>query len=210
MSDGFEETIVPELDGTGPEIRTCATPGCEQTFEVNPRGFGKNRKMCDGHLTKGGPSKRKDRKPRSVSSVKIDLRPQHRTSNKDKELELVRERTEQLLGFVQVLLVSMGQADDAGDIGASKAAVADAAKELARYEDWLRKLAQGGDTTGRALAWLTMIGALVGMLVPILARHKVIPPEWAEMAGATVVTIPVAESPHGDSPVGEPTAASVG
>jgi hypothetical protein len=32
-----------------PEVRTCARDGCEQTFEVNPQGFGYKRKFCDDH-----------------------------------------------------------------------------------------------------------------------------------------------------------------
>lgn len=46
-----------------PEVRICARDGCEQTFELNPRGYGSKRLYCDDHKTVKWGAKKKDPEP---------------------------------------------------------------------------------------------------------------------------------------------------
>lgn len=190
VGESWDELPGDEL-APDPTVRTCAAPGCENTFTVGSRGFAAQRKFCDEHKT----TKKKDKAPRSVS-VNVNTSSGRRGGGKDKEIEAVRAQAGQLLTLVQIVLLSLGQPDDATDVGVHKQAVADAVAELARYEDWLRRLASGGETTARAMAWVGVVAAAVGMLVPILARHNVIPANLAQMVGSAVPAPPMPQSEH--------------
>ena len=67
-------------------------------------------------------------------------------------------------------------------------AVAKAVRDLAEYEEWLRKLAAGGELTGRAMAWVNLALVLCAMLVPILLRHGALPENMAAMLGNIFAT----------------------
>ena len=66
--------------------------------------------------------------------------------------------------------------------------VAKAVRDLAEYEEWLRKLAAGGELTGRAMAWVNLALVLCAMLVPILLRHGALPENMAAMLGNIFAT----------------------
>lgn len=100
---------------------------------------------------------------------------------KDSELDKVREQALMLANLIAGGILMLGQADDAKDVRDNAGAWADSVRELARHEDWLRKIAQGGEMTERALAWVGFLFATGAMLLPILLRHQIIPENLAEL-----------------------------
>jgi hypothetical protein len=205
------------------EIRTCAKPGCENTFVVGTRGFAARRKFCDEHK-ENKKAKGTDRRPRSAARINVDLRPpKPKADPLADQLAAVEQRVDQLLGMVAGWLTITGATQDASDIAAGKEAIAAATAELARYEAWLRKLAGGGEQVGRAMAWIGFIMAIMAVAVPILNRHGIIPDDLAQMLNVTETMVVVGDTipttqvgdpiqvewTNGDH-AGEPTGAFVG
>ena len=148
----------------------CKADGCETHTPVGDNG--RKRYYCDEHQHLAAHAK-KDRPP---GSVKIQIGPEKATpGRKASELEQVQARAQQLAQMIALLVMSLGQAEDANDILKGSEAWAAAVKNLAQYEDWLRKLAAGGETAGRATAWITVLMATLAMLTPILLRHGAVP-----------------------------------
>jgi len=184
------EPIQSEYAAAGGNERTCEWPGCNETFVIGHRYFEQKRKYCDDHRT---PRKGAGGTDRAPGSIKIQLGAgAPRGSKKDAELEKVEERAKQLVELIATLILVAGQVEDSTDLIKGAPAFARATKDLAQYEEWLRKLAQGGDTAGRATAWMGFIVATLAMLLPILLRHGALPKNIADLARQVLQTPPPA------------------
>jgi hypothetical protein len=170
-----EDVVFGDAPQAAPNPLAC--PACEQVFG-NRAGLGSH--MAAKHGLKAPPAPRKPRKPpkdKAPPSVTINLGGEKK--GKDPVLDTVEERARQLAGLCAMLVLTAGQAEDAGDIMKGSEAWAKAVRDLAVYEKWLRELASGGEATGRTIAWVTVIMATVGMVLPILLRHQVLPQRLA-------------------------------
>ncbi len=164
------EPQVPLASDDAPQVDdSLRCPVCGRVF--------KRKNDCTNHLkTHSRPPKpTKDKAPPSVT---INLGGDKKT--KDPELDAVQERARQLANLVAMLVLLTGQSEDANDIMQGSEPWAKAVRDLAVYEKWLRNLAAGGETSGRAIAWATFVAATIGMLMPILLRHEVLPKKIAE------------------------------
>lgn len=161
---------VPQLGDT----LTCTE--CGTTFN-NRAGLGSHVSKKHGLKLPVTPRVRKRAKDKAPPSVTINLGGEKK--GKDPVLDTVEERARQLAGLCAMLVLTAGQAEDAGDIMKGSEAWAKAVRDLAVYEKWLRELASGGEATGRTIAWVTFVMATVGMVLPILLRHQVLPQRLA-------------------------------
>jgi hypothetical protein len=173
MSDG---TLPPD-EATPPDdapqvTGRLACTVCERTFE-KPNHLANHAKTHGPHV----PRSRAKAKDKAPASVTINLGKDKPT--KDPVLDAVEERARQLANLCGMLVLGAGQPDDAIDIINGSEAWAKAVRELAVYEAWLRKLAAGGEESGRAIAWFTFVVATIGMILPILLRHEVLPEKLA-------------------------------
>ena len=181
---------------TGELLRLCAMPGCQETFTIKYPS--ENRRNCDTHKGQrvdGRPSGAHGRGggDRPPSSVRVDLNLGKPAKTKDPALEAVEKRLSSIAGMMAVVVLLVGQPEDAADIERARAQWAAAGAELAAYEPWLKKLAAGGEASERVLAWVKFATATGAMLVPILLRHDVLPAPLANLLGA------MASSPEADA-----------
>lgn len=175
MTDTLGETIPDQFDAIPDGFKRCAEAGCVEVFDATGTA-GHWRKYCDTHRPPAKPKKGKTARPvrdKTAPTVNINMGP--KSKSKNTELDAVEDRARQLVQVAAALVLLAGQPEDAADIDKGAPALAKSLRELAEYEDWLRKLAQGGDTTGRAMAWVQFAVALIGMLMPILMRHGALP-----------------------------------
>jgi hypothetical protein len=179
----------------------CDQPGCDFVGETAQRvGYHKWR----AHGIKKPPRpKRKPARDKAPRSVTVNLGAPKTTRKGDQELAAVEARVRQLLNLVSGALVMAGQLEDAGDVQRNRDSVAAALKELARYEPWLKKLAQGGEMGDRAMAWVAAIMAIAAMLIPICDRRGWIPEQVRPMLVQTFSAPVGVTSPD----VSEPAAA---
>lgn len=183
MTDLLDDPLAIDLDAPADmkKPKLCAEDGCDTYFESAVQG-GHFRKYCDLHQpppkSKAGGKKRPARAPRSVT-VNLNT---SRTSKKDGEIAQVRDRALQLANLLAAVLVVSGQPEDGGDVATHAPALADALAAVAEHEAWLRKIAAGGETSARAMAWLQLSIVMVGLLTPILVRHGVLKGRLADAA----------------------------
>lgn len=126
----------------------------------------------------------KEKKPpkdKAPTSVNVNLGTPT-TTTKDKELAAVEARAVQLMQTAAALLLLTGHNDDAGDVAKGADAWGKSVRELAVYEEWLRKLASGGEIAGRTMAWINLALITLSIAVPILHRHGALPDNLAEIA----------------------------
>jgi hypothetical protein len=180
-----------EVEDPSP-ARICLFDGCTTSLEGTHGAV----KYCPAHKPRPhGPSrkKRKDSAPRSVTN-NINLgTPKSRSAKADKEMEAVRTRAKSAATAVCILLSMVGKDSDALHIMRGSDAWAQSVSQLSEHEEWIRKLAQGGESSERALAWLQFVLATGAIALPILIDHKVITGKLAELlAGlATVAGEPI-------------------
>jgi len=125
---------------------------------------------------------------------------------KDPALEAVRERAEQVASGVAVALYFLGAEADAADIERRKGTWALSVQALAVHEEWLRKLAQGGQGAERVQAWVGFVAATFMMAAPILGRHGALPPILARMLAMIDSQLENVEPPPDVEPPPEPDA----
>lgn len=101
---------------------------------------------------------------------------------KDPALDQVEKRAQQFITTAASLCLLVGLREDAADLAHGSEEWAHAVREVAEYEEWLRKLAAGGETTGRAIAWFNLSLATAALAVGPLLRHGVLPAGLADMA----------------------------
>lgn len=149
---------------------------------------------CDVHSTVEAAARRKqrqrdaakkagqtDKAPGSVN-VNVNMPGPSKGTKKDAEIAQVREWAKRVAVVIAMLVAASGHRDDAHDIVNGSEAWGAAVGQLAMYEDWLRRIAAGGEAGDRAMAWLTLAFATGVMVLPILVRHQVVPEQLAAMA----------------------------
>lgn len=147
--------------------------------------IGLHRRLHHGVAGSGGKHSKKkpapsgDTPPRS--QVNINLNPKPGGKKSDPVLDAVQARAEWFASMLAVGLLMAGAEADARDIEVGKVRWAASVRELAVYEDWLRKLGQGGEASDRTLAWVKFLAATMGLSLPILLRHNAIPPAIARI-----------------------------
>lgn len=160
--------------------RICAEEGCEEVLGPGTHHF---QRYCETHRP---PAKvrapKKDRKPPSVN-IGINI-PKPTTSRKDAELQTLEERAAALAKLIAALVAMMGQPDDALDIQRGAEMWAKSVRQLGVHEDWVRKLAAGGEASDRAMAWVGFVLATGSVALPILLRHDVMPAQLVAIVKA--------------------------
>jgi hypothetical protein len=191
----FPEEVTPDAEAA--EGKACKLPGCPGTV---PPDAANRREFCDEHTGRDAAARRRrkewmkehgpangDTPPKIAVQIGTGgTKGKARGGAKAEELAAVEERALQICQLTAALVMVATKAPhnlaDAADISAASPAIAAATKELAVYEPWLRKLAAGGEVSGRATAWLGMLFALATAASPILVRHEVIKGGVAELA----------------------------
>jgi hypothetical protein len=161
----------------------CGVGDCDYTSQW-PAPVGSHKRLVHdiaGANTKKGTKAKKPAHDKAPTSVNVNLG-SPRSSSKDKELAAVEARAVQLMQTAAALLLLTGHADDAGDVAKGAEPWGKSVRELAVYEDWLRKLASGGEIAGRTMAWVNVALVTLAIIVPILSRHDVLPDNLAQMA----------------------------
>lgn len=212
MSDGFGDGLTPdpldvpsledELPIGGPPAEDpatrpypCQSPDCDRRFT---RSTHLRRHMLEQHgidPPPGAPLKDpalsgKPGRPAGDHAPQINLNLGGGSSGKgvDKDLAAVEQRAKQIATTVAALVVLMGQQADAIDINNGAEQWAASVRQLAEHEEWLKKLATGGETSARAMAWLQFAIATGTLALPILIRHEVLPSNLAEIASNMIET----------------------
>lgn len=96
-------------------------------------------------------------------------------AKKDRDAATVEAKAAQLAQMIVIVLTMVQQGEDATIVQNGAEQWAKAVGGLGPYEPWLVKLCEGGETAGRAMAWLTAILATLGIAVPVLIHHNLIP-----------------------------------
>ena len=162
-------------------MKQCGQIGCEQLFSTDGPG-GHFRKYCDEHQPPKK-SKAKGKRPKrdtAPPSINFNIGP--KAKGKDPALQAVEDRAKELVQLAAAITLIAGLQADALDLQRGSDAWAKTVRDLAEYEDWLKKLASGGETTGRAMAWVQFALATVALLMPILMRHEALPAGISKMA----------------------------
>jgi hypothetical protein len=133
----------------------------------------------------GGPSG--DKAPPSVT-INLGGKSSSGKGGDAAELAAVEKRAQELVTTVAGLALLVGAKADAADLQHGSAAWAKAVRDVAEYEEWLRKMAKGGETTGRALAWFNLALATAALAMPSLLRHGVLPDGLADYARQAFTT----------------------
>ena len=136
------------------------------------------------------------------ASVTVNIGSKGAVKTKNPELDALEQKAKRVIEFVSVGMVIIGQQGDALDISKMADEWAKAVRELGEHEEWLRKLAAGGEQSARAMAWVKLGLVTLAMLTPILIRHEVLKGELAQVLG-TVMQV----APGGVGPVAQPAAA---
>lgn len=95
----------------------------------------------------------------------------------------VEAKAKELAQLVTALLIMTGKTEDSTAVLNGTDAWSAAVGNLAEHEEWLRKLCQGGETSGRITAWIGVAIASAGIAVPILANHDLLPGNLTAMIG---------------------------
>ena len=189
----------------------CDQPGCDYIATGPEGGRGNvswrlNSHKARGHgITPDGIPRPPRDTPPPREAPKIDLNLGFAAKPKaDPALEAVRQRAEQFASVAAVVLLLAGQELDAADIERGKGQWATAVADLAKHEEWLRKLCEDGEASERVVAWIKFAAATLGLTLPILLRHGALPPMIAK-ALAMAAQAPVPDAPA-DRPDLQPVA----
>ena len=168
----------------------CLQEGCEETFNT-PQRLGYHRWRAHGIKGTTPARKKKVRRDRPPTTVKIQVGAE-RTGKSD---AAAKARVEQLVNMIAGSLAMAGNMEDAADIMRAREQFAACVIELAKYEPWLRRLLDGGQASGRVMAWVALSLTTLAMVIPIFNRHGWIPEELKPAAlalvGQAAQTVPV-------------------
>lgn len=139
-------------------------------------------RYCPEHqppkVARRGKTKRRESAPRSIN---VNLNTGKSNFHKS-QLDKVEAQAQQFAQIVAVALTVVGQSEDAGLLLTGGPAWAASVRGLAEYEEFVRKMFSGSDTSQRVIAWVGFAGATAAMLVPIASRHGWLPDNLASLA----------------------------
>jgi hypothetical protein len=185
------DTGIPDpepTDATDPPIPpgrfACGVAPCMEHFETAAKA-GVHR--WNAHQVRG---KKSTKAREAAGGASGDRVPPSVTFNlggpggggKDATLDDVEKRARDLLTTISAFFLIAGLRDDAADLQKGSEPWAKAVRDLAEYEEWLRKMAAGGETSGRITAWINLLLVTVGLAAPVLVRHGMLPEGMAEKA----------------------------
>jgi hypothetical protein len=180
VTDALQDEALFEVPPPGIELGACAI--CGAAFEPYKGRGSEPGQYCPEHRGKKAEQARRrarraagrDTAPGSVR-VDVNIGKGGGRSKKDPALEAVERRAANFAGLIAVGLFALGAPEDAADVERGREAWAATVGHLAEYEPWLKRLAAGGETSDRALAWIQFAIATGALLTPILLRHRVLP-----------------------------------
>lgn len=180
-----EQALRESLEAEG--IRLCAKCGLRPVkAKVGPKGPQPTK--CE--VCAPTDPRRRQGPQEAPGSININLgaptgRKSKADAKKDRDAATVEAKAAQLAQMVVIVLTMVQQQDDAQIVAQGGENWAKAVGGLGPYEPWLVKLCEGGEQAGRAMAWLTAILATLGIAVPVLIHHNLIPagPLQAAFAG---------------------------
>lgn len=185
----IDAVVVPDLP---PGMIACGFPDCGVAMDTaakigahrwNAHGIRGEKSKGKAKSSSGGGSG--DGLPPSVTlNLGGPAKATGKGGAKEAELAAVEARAVQLMKTVAALLLMAKYTDDAMDVERGAVPIGQAVRELAVYEEWLRKLAAGGEMGGRMMAWVNLLLVVLAMAVPILVRHEVLPDNLAEIAAS--------------------------
>lgn len=197
IADGGVGIADPPVIPDAPTGKQCAEAGCPNVIPGHGEpGFHPARKLCDEHYVggKGGHRERKaKRSPGDTAPGNVDLtvnlgnKGGGKTAADKRVLKVTNGATAMAQTFAVMLTVG-------GDPVCGKA-IAEGAEQwgkaigdLSRYQPILEKIfAPTGEVTGQGMAWLGVIAATCGIVIPVMAHHKLISPDLAnKFAGGMV------------------------
>lgn len=114
------------------------------------------------------------RREKAPPSLKITLGTP-KAGAQPKSTQLVEAKAKQFAMMACGIMFAVGLRDDAKQLGNGTDEWAKAVGQLGPYEPWLVKLCEGGEMSGRAIAWLGVATATMGLAMPSLLAHGVIP-----------------------------------
>jgi hypothetical protein len=189
VSDTTDEMFPAETgldaltDADGNQVY-CAKDGCSEAVFWAGKGY--RPKFCVTHRTVQSGGKKKKTRDRPPANVNLNFGPRSAPPKKDAQLQAVQDRAEQLATTIAAVVLLTGHPDDSADIARGVPVWSKAVRDLAEHEEWLRKLAAGGETSARAMAWLNLLIASATIALPILIRHEVLPQNIAALAGSFI------------------------
>jgi hypothetical protein len=190
--------------------KPCAEPGCDNPIPRHGEpGFGPARKKCDDHFVgskhAGVSRPKKDSAP---SNVKVDINlPKAGGGNTaaDKRVKKVSAGATQMANTVAVLMTVGGDPVCGAAVAAGAAQWGAALGELSRYQPVLEKIfAPTGDVTGQGMAWLSVVAATAGIVIPVMAHHGLVSESLAtKFAAGTIAATAVADTVDASATVAE-------
>ena len=174
-TNGAGSPIFDPAQATAFDPLACPVPGCGKGPFKSKAGLG-------GHLQRSHDLKmpKVDKPP---PAILIDLSTETKgAKGRDPALVAVEARAKQICQTVAALVLLAGQQGDALDIQNGADAWAAAVGNLAEHEEWLKKLAAGGEASARTLAWVQFAAATFAIALPILLRHDALPPKILAIA----------------------------
>lgn len=184
MTDLLDVEPQEEVEEPPSSARPCQHPGCPNGIPAGAHHFAR---YCEEHAP---PKKQRGpKKDKAPTTIKLDL------GNKaaPKTDAQAKARVEQLVNMIAGGLAMAGQLEDAADVMRVREQWASAVVELAKYEPWLRKMLEGGQASGRIMAWVAVGLSTLAMVAPIAGRHGWVPAELRPML-SSVVSQPVPDS----------------
>lgn len=171
------------------EGRPCQAPGCSNRIPV---GAGGRRRFCDEHQPgsskKSQPSTSTFGSPPSKASKADDL------AQVERNAKALIEMTAGLMLIISDTTDKPMMKLDAVDVQAGAGRLAASLRNVAQYEDWMRKMLAGGKGSDRAMAWVGLAVTAGAVALPILIRHGMIPAEAMILAGMAAPSQGMAES----------------
>lgn len=163
--DAEAAELAASLESDG--VKMCESCGLRP---VRPRksATGRAPTTCQVCAAKKGRGGKKEAAP---TNVRISFGSGRKAKSSDAELVETKAKAAALM--IATGLTLMGQNNDGKILADGAEQWARAVGGLAPYEPWLVKLCQGGEISGRAMAWATAGVATAGIVVPCLMAHGV-------------------------------------
>ena len=136
------------------------------------------RKFCPEHAP--ARHRKREQGPTRPNTVTVNLGT--KPTPKGGEMALVEKRAAELMRTASALVLLMGNPGDANVMAEGSEPWAKTVADLSEYEPWIKRLAAGGETSGRLLAWIRLLMATGAIVVPIAIAHGALPDNLAQLA----------------------------
>jgi hypothetical protein len=174
--------------------KVCNVEGCEHRCPAKGEpGYASARVKCDEHYvgSKKAGSKKHPRDDAAPMDVSINLGTGSKGSTvADKKVAKVTAGATQMVQTVGAIMFAMGNQADGVVVLNGAEAWGKAIGDLSRYQPMLEKIfAPAGEMTGQALAWVAVMAATAGIVIPVLHNHGLVSDTLAATFGATTIAM---------------------